>query len=83
MKFSFKYFFSECDQILNLLQIWSHLLMKSLMENFIFCAALLSCIWITISTNRIVDKKTSENKNSQKVTVYSVQLMKTKTSITQ
>ena len=53
MKFSFRYFFSECDQILNLLQIWSHLQMKSLMENFIFCAALLSCIWITISTNRI------------------------------
>ena len=30
-------FFGKCDQIRNLLQIWSHLLKKSLMENFIFC----------------------------------------------
>ena len=33
MKFSVKDFFSKCDQI----WIWSHLLKKSLMENFIFC----------------------------------------------
>ena len=38
MKFSIKDFFSKCDQICNFLQIWSHLLKKSLMENFIFCA---------------------------------------------
>ena len=38
MKFSIKYFFSKCDQIRSFLQIWSHLLKKSLMENFIFCA---------------------------------------------
>ena len=37
MKFSVKDFFSKCDQIRRKLQIWSHLLMKSLMENFIFC----------------------------------------------
>ena len=37
MKFSIKHFFSKCDQIRNLLRIWSHLLKKSLMENFIFC----------------------------------------------
>ena len=30
-------FFSKCDQICRNLQIWSHLLKKSLMENFIFC----------------------------------------------
>ena len=36
MKFSIKDFFSKCDQIL--MRIWSHLLKKSLMENFIFCA---------------------------------------------
>ena len=29
---------SKCDQICSFLQIWSHLLKKSLMENFIFCA---------------------------------------------
>ena len=38
MKFSGKDFFSKCDQIRSFLQIWSHLLKKSLMENFIFCA---------------------------------------------
>ena len=38
MKISIKDFFSKCDQIYRKLQIWSHLLKKSLMENFIFCA---------------------------------------------
>ena len=38
MKFSIKYFSSKCGQIRRKLQIWSHLLKKSLMENFIFCA---------------------------------------------
>ena len=36
MKFSIKDFFSKCDQIRSFLLIWSHLLKKSLMENFIF-----------------------------------------------
>ena len=36
MKFSIKDFFNECDQIRSKLQIWSHMLKKSLMENFIF-----------------------------------------------
>ena len=39
MKFSIKYFFSKCDQIRRKLRIWSYLLNKSLIENFIFCAA--------------------------------------------
>ena len=38
MKFSIKDFSSKCDQIRSFLQIWSHLLNKSLMENFILCA---------------------------------------------
>ena len=38
IKFSIKDFFSKCDQIRSKLQIWSHLLKKSLLENFIFCA---------------------------------------------
>ena len=38
MKFSIKDLFSKCDQIRCFLRIWSHLLKKSLMENFIFCA---------------------------------------------
>ena len=40
MKFFIKDFFSKCDQIRSFLQIWSHLLKKSLIENFIFCAVL-------------------------------------------
>ena len=38
MKFSIKDLFSKCDQIRSFLRIWSHLLKKSLMENFNFCA---------------------------------------------
>ena len=38
MKFSIKDFFSKCDQVLISQRIWSHLLKKYLMENFIFCA---------------------------------------------
>ena len=38
MKLSIKDSFSKCDQIRRKLRIWSHLLKKSLMENFIFCA---------------------------------------------
>ena len=42
MMFSIKDFFSKCDQIRRKLgkklQIWSHLLKKSLIDNFAFCA---------------------------------------------
>ena len=41
-EFSIKDFLSKCDQISRKLQIWSHSLKKSLMENFIFCAV--TCI---------------------------------------
>ena len=36
MKFFIKNFFSKCDQIRRKPRVWSHLLKKSLMENFIF-----------------------------------------------
>ena len=36
MKISIKDFFSKSDQISSFLRIWSNLLKKSLMENFIF-----------------------------------------------
>ena len=39
MKFSIKDIFIKYDQIRSFLRIWSHLLKKSLMENFIFWAA--------------------------------------------
>ena len=38
MKFSIEDFFSKCEQIRSFLRIWSHLLKKFLMENFIFFA---------------------------------------------
>ena len=37
MKFTIKDFFSKCEQICRKTWIWSHLLKKSLMVNFIFC----------------------------------------------
>ena len=49
MRFFIKNFFSKCDQIRRKLRIWSHLLKKSLMENFIFCAVPLA-IWVTTSS---------------------------------
>ena len=42
-KFSIKDFFSKYDQIRSFLRIWSHLLKKSLMENFIFEQCQLFC----------------------------------------
>ena len=43
IKFTIKDFFSKCNQIPRKLWMWSNLLKKSLMENFIFCAVFLSC----------------------------------------
>ena len=48
MKFSIKDFFSKCDEIRSFLRIWLHLLKKSLMENFLFCAVP-SKFWIHIT----------------------------------
>ena len=59
MKISIKDFFGKCDQIRRKLRIWSHLLKKFLMKNFIFCAALhLKKQKITLGQHRIqqVDK---------------------------
>ena len=38
MKFSIEDFISKCGQIHGILQIWSYLLKKLLMENFMYCA---------------------------------------------
>ena len=52
MKFSIKDFFCKCAEIRSFPQIWSHLLKKSLLENFIFVqcsdyARVLNIPWIT------------------------------------
>ena len=57
MKFSIKDFFSKCDQIRWRLRIWSHLLKKSLMENFTFYAVLFIEIKKGKSFQKIVDTK--------------------------
>ena len=49
MKFSIKDFFSKCDQIRSFLRIWSYLLKKFLMENFIFRAVSQRQLWKWIS----------------------------------
>ena len=47
MKFFIKDFFSKYDQIRSFLRIWSYLLKKSLMKNFIFCAVFVTrCVSI-------------------------------------
>ena len=61
-KFSIKDFFSKCDQIRRYLRIWSHLLKKSLMENFIFCAVLVTSRCLSVFFNytlRIMNKALS------------------------
>ena len=49
MKFSIKDFFSKCDQIWSILRICSHLLKKSLMGNFIFCAVVFKEFTLIVS----------------------------------
>ena len=53
MKFPIKDLFSKCYQIRSFLRIWSHLLKKSLMENFIFCAMILKKLTSTALVNAL------------------------------
>ena len=57
MKFSIKDFLSKCDQIGRKLGIWSHILKKYLIENFIFCAVLVSQIRLLFTQTRLVFTK--------------------------
>ena len=54
MKFSIKEFFSKFDQIRSLLWIWSHLLKKSLIENFIFLCSDTCAILSRISEEMVI-----------------------------
>ena len=81
IKFSIKDFFSKCDQIRRNLRIWSHLLKKSIMENFIFCAVTQAslhrpnkkmAIWIcSISVRNIKFAALCNWQNLQKCQIYS------------
>ena len=55
MKFSIKNFFSKFDQTRSFLRIWSHLLKKSLMKNFIFCAVMVQ--WSEAAIRRCTIKQ--------------------------
>ena len=61
MKFSFKDFFSKCDQIRRFLRIWTNLLKKYLMENLIFCAVYIEAR----NTQRITNSSVCNNKRSK------------------
>ena len=58
MKFSIKNFFSKFDQICSFLRIWSHLLKRSLMENFIFCAVCQTTLVKLFSENWAIKPET-------------------------
>ena len=54
MKFSVKVFFSYCDQIRIFLLLWSLLLKKSLMENFVISAVkFLTCNMLQLLRSRL------------------------------
>ena len=55
MKFFIKDFFSKYDQICRKLRIRSHLLKKSSMENFIFCAVLTSKVYLESWQTSVVE----------------------------
>ena len=58
-KLSIKEFFSKCDQICRKLGIRSHLLNKSLMGNFIFCAVLMENYFVLNLIDFIYKSSTS------------------------
>ena len=75
IKFSIKSFFSKCDQILSKLPIWSHLLTKSLMKNFIIlCSVPSQCeifFWRRKSGKlSFLDVEVSQEGNYFVITVY-------------
>ena len=73
LTFFIKSFFSKFDQIRSFLWIWSHLLKKSLMENFIFCAVplfMLSGMGCIRTLSNIADEAFGENFRCLKTGYY-------------
>ena len=50
MKFFIKRLSSKCDQMHSFLRIWSHLMEKYLMEDFIFCAVTVEILYERLET---------------------------------
>ena len=65
MKFSVKDFFSKCDQICRKLRILSHLLKKSLMENFIFCVLHGHMLLMILMEKKLLEQFTKTNCKKQ------------------
>ena len=61
MKFSIKDFFSKCDQICR--KLGSHLLEKSLMENFIFCV-------VGVRNSNFLQNTTQNSENIHEVILF-------------
>ena len=62
IKFSIKDFFGKCDQIRRKLRIWSHLMKKPLMKNFIFVQCMFNLR--PVSRGRIFVKYLKEDTNN-------------------
>ena len=56
MKFFVKDFYIKCDQICRKLRIWSHLLKKSLMKNFIFLCKYIDCCFEKITLIKLLNQ---------------------------
>ena len=54
IKFPIKDFFSKCDHMRRKLWVWSHLLQKSLMENFIFAQCVQNFLVSDLFGNRLL-----------------------------
>ena len=63
MVFFIKDLFSKCDQIRRKQRIWSYLLKKSLMENFIVCA---------VAVSKEVSVHWFANQNAYSVNLYKI-----------
>ena len=70
IKFSVKNFFSKCEQIRIFLQISSHLLKKSMKENFSFCAVTMMASEInSITQNEVTLHLTGHNLNKSPIKI--------------
>ena len=93
MKFLIKDIFCKCEQIRSFLRIWSHLLKKSLIENFIFCAVFIwnefpnpvrkmFCTFLAMSTKNLASFQEVAEAYLEPSQPSMMELLFTKSSIT-